>query len=146
MSKCYVRIFNNVRDINNSKASRPGRVGPVHLKSIQFNLIYLRNTTGINTVLNLRSNKKYVPIIFNALIISFKHFVQNNDWSKEIPNDCRKSSGTYATLRWQSKLMTKKVINRKIVSKSNKLILNVYYKYWIIMWASKIHDTIIYRP
>ena len=39
-----------------------------------FNSIYYRNTAGINTVLNLRSNKQYVPIIFPALIISLKLF------------------------------------------------------------------------
>ena len=39
--------------------------------NIQFNSIYYINTTGINTVVKLRSNKQYVPIVFHALIISW---------------------------------------------------------------------------
>ena len=37
-----------------------------------FNSIHYRNKTGINTVLKLRSNTQYVPIVFPALIISLK--------------------------------------------------------------------------
>ena len=40
----------------------------------KVNSIHYRNTTGINTVLNLRRNKQYVPIILHALIISLKLF------------------------------------------------------------------------
>ena len=40
----------------------------------QFNSIYYRNTTGINTVFKLRNNKQYVPIVFYALIISLELF------------------------------------------------------------------------
>ena len=52
----------------------PGRVHHVAAArpDLQFHSIYYRNTTGINTVLNLRSIKQYVAIIFPAFIISLK--------------------------------------------------------------------------